>query len=62
MMMAPQPRDQVERIEKLVPDKYLTSTFLEPLKEELLQEIDDDYEYSTRKSIGELDDNDSCWQ
>lgn len=51
-MLAPQPSEQLRAIQRLVPQKYLTSHYLSNLRDELLEEIDSDYEFSARKSIG----------
>ena len=51
-MLAPQPSEQLRAIQHLVPQQYLTSPYLSNLRDELLEEIDSDYEFSARKSIG----------
>lgn len=52
MMLAQQPEEQLRAIQRLVPENYLTSSHLSDLRDELLEEIDSDYEFSARKSIG----------
>ncbi|KAK7111861.1 dynein axonemal heavy chain 3-like isoform X2 [Littorina saxatilis] len=51
MMLAQQPEEQLRAIQRLVPENYLTSSHLSDLRDELLEEIDSDYEFSARKSI-----------
>ena len=52
-MLAPQPAEQLRAIQHLVPQQYLTSSYLSNLRDELLEEVDADYEFSARKSIGQ---------
>ncbi len=53
-MLAPQSLTHIENILQLVPPHLITSWEHEALNQELLQEIDTDYENSVRKSIGML--------
>lgn len=50
-MLAPQPSQQLLAIQHLVPQQYLTSSHLSNLRGNLLEEIDADYEFSSRKAI-----------
>lgn len=51
-MLAGQPPEQLQAIQRLVPEKYLTSSFLSGLRDKLLEEIDQAYDFSARKAIG----------
>ena len=53
LMLAPQPLEQLRAIQSLVPHKYLTSGYLSNMRDKLLVEMDSDYEFSARKSIGQ---------
>nr|KAG5713480.1 hypothetical protein BaRGS_025028 [Batillaria attramentaria] len=50
-MLAPQPSEQLRAIQHLVPQQYLTNPALSNLRDDLLEEIDADYEFSSRKAI-----------
>ncbi|XP_041362756.1 dynein heavy chain 3, axonemal-like isoform X2 [Gigantopelta aegis] len=50
-MLAPQPQMQLKNIQSHVPDSLLTNPELESTTQELLEEINLDYEYSLRKTI-----------
>ncbi|KAL8573170.1 Dynein heavy chain 3, axonemal [Nucella lapillus] len=50
-MLAPQPSEQLRAIQVLVPQQYLTSHSLHGLRDDLLEEVDADYEFSARKAI-----------
>lgn len=51
-MLAPQPSEQVHAIQKLVPQKYLSTPALINVRDQLLEEIDADYECACRQIIG----------
>ena len=51
-MLATQPKQQLLAIQDLVPQQFLTTALLACMRNHLLDEIDADYEFSSRKSIG----------
>lgn len=51
-MLAPQPPEQMKKIKQLVPTALLSNSDLDLSVQTLTEEIDEDYEYSLRKSIG----------
>lgn len=53
-MLAAPPTSQMHNISALVPPPYFTSNELAPMVYELSDEITNDYEYSLRKSIGNI--------
>ena len=53
-MVVPQAPEQIEAVKHLVPVQYLHSAHLAELREELLEEIQQDYLYSLKKAIGQL--------
>ena len=52
-MLAPQPKEQMENVTKLISPPLLTAAHLQPLLAETKEEILQDYEFSLRKCISE---------
>lgn len=53
-MLAAQPREQMEKITKLIPSSLLEAPHLQQLLNETKEEILSDYELSLRKAISKL--------
>ena len=53
-MLAASPKEWQEKIHQLIPAKYLTSSMLSNLRNELREEVNTDYEFSLRKAIGKF--------
>lgn len=58
-MLATQNRDIMDRIDRLIPNKFLTksalsSNLLAPLYFNLKEEVKEDYEMSLKKAIGNI--------
>lgn len=51
-MLAPQHPDVMKNVQMLIPERLCTSLELKWLNDELLEEVNNDYELSLRKTIG----------
>lgn len=51
-MLAPQHPDVMKNVQMLIPERLCTSVELKWLNDELLEEVNNDYELSLRKAIG----------
>ena len=51
-MLAPQHPEVMKNVQTLIPERLCTSAELKWLNDELLEEVNNDYEFSLRKAIG----------
>ena len=58
-MIAPQDPEVMRNVASLIPNNLLTNPELHNMVDELGLEVNGDYEYSIRKSIGELSSHQS---
>lgn len=54
-MLAPQHPEVMKNVQTLIPERLCTSAELKWLNDELLEEVNNDYEFSLRKAIGKND-------